>query len=128
MLSDGHCYLRLFVVRYCRQIAQCLGAYSTFSHVEHQLCKHPAFRRHDQFFTVYISAPFVAHIAKSRKENPFYLGNLRRLNKGMPIRIGASSSGKVKEKDADGDTPMTDMAIIPYVDKDGKWAKAGPPI
>ena len=46
----------------------------------------------------------------------------------MPLRIGVSSSGKGKEKDADGDTPMTDMAIILYVDKDGKWAKAGPPI
>ena len=82
------------------------------------------------FLLLYISAPFVAHIAKSGKENPFYLGNLRRLHEGMPIRLGASasSSGKGKEKDADGDTPMTDMAVIPYVDKDGKWSKAGPPI
>ena len=48
----------------------------------------------------------------------------------MPIKLGASasSSGKGKEKDANGDTPMTDMAVIPYVDKDGKWSKAGPPI
>ena len=76
----------------------------------------------------YISAPFVAHIAKSRKENPFHLENLHRLNEGMPIRIGASSSGKANEKDADSDTHMTDLAIIPYVDKDSKWAKAGPPI
>ena len=47
----------------------------------------------------------------------------------MPIRVGASaSSSKGKEKDADGATPMTDMAVIPYVDKNSKWSKAGPPI
>ena len=126
MLQDGHCYLHLFAVRYRCQIARCLGRYPTFSRVEYQLRKHPAFRCNDQFVTAYISASFVAHIAKSGKENPVYLGNLRQLNEGMPIRIGASSSGKEKEKDADGDTPMTNMAIIPYVDKDGKWAKAGP--
>ena len=67
MLQDGHCYLRLFAVRYRRQIAQCLGAYPTFSHVEQQLRKNPAVHRHDHFVTAYISAPFVAHIAKSKK-------------------------------------------------------------
>ena len=47
----------------------------------------------------------------------------------MPIRVGASaSSSKGQEKDAEGDTPMTDMAVIPYVDKNGKWSNAGPPI
>ena len=64
MLQDGPCYLRLFAVRYRRQITQCLGAYPTYSRVEQQLRKHPVFRRHDQFVTAYISAPFVAHIAK----------------------------------------------------------------
>ena len=89
MLQDGHSYLRLFAVRYRRQIAQCLGAYPTFSQAEQKLRKHSAFRRHDQFVTAYIYAPFVAHIAKSRKEYPFYLRNLCRLNEGMPIRVGA---------------------------------------
>ena len=47
----------------------------------------------------------------------------------MPIRIGSSvSSPKGKGKVTDGDTPMTDMAVIPYVDKDGKWSKVEPPI
>ena len=89
MLSQGYCYLRLFAVKYRRPIAQCLGNLPTYQRVEQQLRAHRAFPRGDSFVTAYISGPFQAHIAKSRKENPFYLGTLRRLNEGMPIRIGA---------------------------------------
>ena len=49
-----------------------------------------AFPRGDSFVTAYISGPFAAHIAKSRKENPFYLGTLHRLNDEIPILLGAA--------------------------------------
>ena len=89
MLRPGYCYLRLFAVKYHRQIAQCLGKLPTYERVEHQLRAHRAFPHGDSFLTVYISGPFVAHIVKSWKEKPFHLGTLRRLNKGMPILLGA---------------------------------------
>ena len=73
MLQQGYCYLRLFAVKYRRQIAACLGQNPTFSRVEQQLGMNPNFRRGDSFVTAYISGPFQAHIAKSRKENPFHL-------------------------------------------------------
>ena len=88
MLQQGYCYLRLFAVKYRRQIAACLGENPTFSKVEEQLGRYHSFRWGDLFVTAYISGPFQAHIAKTRKENPFYLGTLRRLNEGMPIRVG----------------------------------------
>ena len=34
MLQQGYCYLRLFAVKYGRQIAACLGQNRTFSRVE----------------------------------------------------------------------------------------------
>ena len=34
MLQQDYCYLRLFAVKYRRQIAACLGQNPTFSHVE----------------------------------------------------------------------------------------------
>ena len=34
MLQQGYCYLRLFAVKYRRQIAACLGKNPTFSKVE----------------------------------------------------------------------------------------------
>ena len=80
MLSQGYCYLRLFTVKYHRQITQCLGKLPTYERVEQQLRAHRAFLRGDAFVTAYISGPFQAHITKSRKENPFHLGTLRRLN------------------------------------------------
>ena len=128
MLQQGYCYLRLFAVKYRRQIAQCLGDYPTINKVMTQLVMHPTFRRNDNFVTAYISGPFLGHIAKSKKENPFYLGTLRRLSEGMPIKLGASGSSQGKRKDKDRDTPMIDMALIPFVAKDGKWKKSGPPI
>ena len=128
MLQQGYCYLRLFAVKYRRQIAQCIGSYPTIDKVMTQLVMHPTFRRNDNFVTAYISGPFLGHITKSKKENPFYLGTLRRLSEGMPIRLGASVSSQGKRKDKDGDTPMIDMALIPFVAKDGKWKKSGPPI
>ena len=89
MLQQGYGYLRLFAVKYRRQIAACLGQNPTFSKVGQQLGLHHSFRRGDSFVIAYISGPFQAHIAKSRKENPFYIGTLRRPNEGMPIRVGA---------------------------------------
>ena len=89
MLQQGYCYLRMFVVKYRRQIAACLGQNPTFTRVEQQLGTHPYLRRGDQFVTAYISGPFQAHIAKSKKENPFYMGTLRCQNNGLPIRVGA---------------------------------------
>ena len=84
MLQQGYCYLRLFAVKYRRQIAACVGHNPTFTKVEKQLGQNAAFCRGDSFVTAYISGPFQAHIAKSRKENPFFLGNLRRLTKVSP--------------------------------------------
>ena len=89
MLSQGYCYLRLFAVKYRRQIAQCLGKLPTYGRVEQQLRAHRVFPQGESFVTAYISGLFQAHIAKSRKENPFHLGTLRRLNEGMTIRIRA---------------------------------------
>ena len=40
----------------------------------------------------YISGAFRAHIDKSRKENPFYLGTLHCHNDGLPIRVCANQS------------------------------------
>ena len=70
MLQQGYCYLRLFAVKYRRQIAACLGQNPTYTRVEQQLGLNHNFRRGDAFVTAYISGPFQAHIAKSRKENP----------------------------------------------------------
>lgn len=114
MLRQGYCYLRLFAVKYRRQIAQCLGKLPTWERVEQQLRSHAVFPRGDSFVTAYISGPFVAHIAKSRKENPFHLGTLRRLNEGMPIRLGATRepSPTVPAITA-GDQEMVDVSLIP---------------
>ena len=56
-----------------------------------QLSTHAAFRRHDSFVTTYITGPFMAHIAKSRREDPFHLGTIRRLVGEMPVRVGAGN-------------------------------------
>ena len=128
MLQQGYCYLRLFMVKYRHRIAQCLGKNQTIDKVINQLVMHPTFRRGDNFITAYISGPFQGHITESKKENPFYLGTLCRLSEEMPIRLGASGSSQGKKKDKDGDTPMIDMALIPFVAKDGKWKTSGPPI
>ena len=115
MLSQGYCYLRLFAVKYRRQIAQCLGKLPTFQRVEQQLRSHAAFPRHDSFITAYISGPFTAHIAKSRKENPFHRSTLRRLNEGMPIRVGAAREPSPATTPAitAGDQEMIDVSLIP---------------
>ena len=113
MLSQGYCYLRLFTVKYPRQIAQCLGKLPTYERVEQQLRAHRAFPRGDSFVIAYISGPFQAHIAKSRKENPFHLGTLRRLNEGMPIRIGAERSPSLAPPATSKEIVMVDVSIIP---------------
>ena len=115
MLCPGYCYLRLFAVKYRRQIAQCLGKLPNFSRVEQQLRSHTAFPRGDTFVTAYISGPFTAHIAKSRKENPFHIGTLRRLNEGMPIRVGAARelSPATTPAITAGDQEMIDVSLIP---------------
>ena len=88
MLQQGYCYLRLFVVNYRRLIAACRGQNPMFSKVEQQLGLYHSFRRGDSFVTAYISGPFQAHIAKSRKENPFHMGTLRRPKRRDAIRVG----------------------------------------
>ena len=113
MLRQGYCYLRLFAVKYRRQIAQCLGKLPTYERVEQQLRAHRAFPRGDSCITAYISGPFQAHIAKSRKENPFHLGTLRRLNEGMPIRIGAERSPSLAQPTTSKEVVMVDVSIIP---------------
>ena len=115
MLRQAYCYLRLFTVKYRRQIAQCLGKLPTYERVEQQLRAHRAFPRGDSFVSAYISGPFVAHIAKSRKENPFHLGTLRRLNEGMPIRLGAAREPSLTTFLAitAGDQEMIDVSLIP---------------
>ena len=92
MPQQGHCYLRVFVVEYCRQSAALLGQNPMFSQVKQQLGIHPIFHRGNILVTAYISAPFQAHFAISRKENPFHLGILRRHNNGLPIGVGADKS------------------------------------
>ena len=115
MLSQGYCYLRLFAVKYYRQITQCLGTLPTYERIEQQLRAHRAFPRGDSFVTAYISGPFQAHIAKSRKEHPFYLGTLRRLNEGMPIRIGAEQSPSPAQLATSKVVVMVDVSIIPIM-------------
>ena len=88
MLEQGNCYLRLFPVKYRRQITACLGKNPTFSRVEEQRGAYTTFYRGDLFVTAYISGPFQAHIAISRKGNPFFLGTLRCLNDDRPTKIG----------------------------------------
>ena len=115
MLSQGYCYLRLITVKYRRQNAQCLGKLPTYQSVEQQLRSHAAFPCHDSFVTAYISGPFTTHIAKSRKENPFHLGTLRRLNEGMPIRVGAALEPCPTTTPAitAGDQKMINVSLIP---------------
>lgn len=55
---------------------------------------------------VYMSAPFVAHIAKTKAENPFCLGTPRRLAEGMPVRIGAD--------EYESDTTVDDLSARIY--------------
>ena len=112
MLSQGYCYLRFFTVKCRRQIAQCLGKLPTYERVEQQLRAHRAFPCGDSFVTAYISGSFQAHIAKSRKENPFHLGTLRRLNKGMHIRIGAEQSPSPALSATSKEVVMVDISII----------------
>ena len=115
MLRQRYCYLRLFAVKYRRQIAQCLGKLPTYERVEQQLRAPRAFPRGHSFVTAYISSPFVLHIAKSRKENPFHLGTLRRLNEGIPIRLGAALEPSPTTVPAitAGDQEMIDVSLIP---------------
>ena len=117
MLSTGYSYLRLFAVKYRRQIAQCLGKLPTYQRVEQQLRSHAALPHGDSFVTAYISGPFTAHIAKSRMENPFHLGTLRRLNDGMPIRVGAAREPSPSTTPAitAGDQEIIDVSLIPML-------------
>ena len=116
MLQPGYCYLRLFAVKYCRQIAACLGYNPTFTKVEQQLSLHPAFRRGYWLFTAYISGPFQAHLTKSRKENPFHLGTLRRLNSGVPIRV-VSIQPPMLPAPQSTEVAMIDVSMLPATDE-----------
>ena len=120
MLQQGYCYLRLFTVKYCRQIAACLGYNPTFSHDEQQLGMNASFRRSFLFITAFISGPFQAHIAKSRKENPFHLGTLRRLNSGMPIRVDATQPPMLPAPPASTEVAMIDVPMLPMMDENNQ--------
>ena len=117
VLQEGYCYLRLFAVKYRRQITAYLGQNPTFSHVEQQLALNTNFCRGDSFATAYISGPFEAHIAKSRNENPFHLGTLRRLNSGMPIRIGSTLPPMLPAPPQSTEVAMIDVPKLPPTDE-----------
>ena len=116
MLHQGYFYLHLFAVKYRRQIAACLGQNPTFHHVEQQLGMNANFRRGDSFVTAYISGPFQTHIAKSRKENPLHLGTLRRLNSGMPIRVGSTQPPMLPAPPQSTKIAMIDVPMLPPTD------------
>ena len=117
MLQQGYCYLCLFAVKYRRQIAACLGQNPTFFHVEQQLSMNTHFRRGDNFVTAYISGPFQVHIAKSRKENPFHLATLRRLNSGLPIRAGSTQPPMLPARPQSTEVAMIDVPMLPPTDE-----------
>ena len=70
ILQQGYCYLRLFAVRYRRQIAACLGQNPTFTRIEQQLGLHYKFHRGDSFITAYISGPFQATSPNLGRKTP----------------------------------------------------------
>ena len=74
---------------------------------------HSAFRRGDNFITAFISGPFPAHVTKYRKENPFILGTLRRLNEGLPIRVGTKAQLPALPAPSVDDVKMLDVAQVP---------------
>ena len=125
LLQQGYCYLRLFAVKYRRQIAACLGYNPTFTRVEQQLGLHPAFRRGDSFITAFISGPFQAHIAKSRKENPFYHRTLRRLNSGMPIRVVSTLPPMIPAPQST-EVAIIDVSMLPATDEVDQVVQTSP--
>ena len=116
MFQQGYGYLRLFAVKYRRHIAVCLGQNPTFSRVEQQLGINANFHRCDSFVTVDILGPFQAHIAKSRKVIPFHLGTLRRLNSGMPIRVGSTQPPMLPAPPQSTEVAMIDVPMLPPTD------------
>ena len=113
MLKQGYGYLWLFRHKYGRQIAQCLGKNPLYTPVNKQLGIHLLFSHGDTIVTVFISGPIHVQITKSRKENPFVLGNLRRLNNCLPIRVGAEGQRPVQPAPATDDVEMLDITHIP---------------
>ena len=116
MLQQGYCYLRLFAIKYRRQIAACLGQNPTFSRVKQQLGTNANFCRGNSFVTAYISWPFQAYIAKSRQDNPFHLGTLRRLNSGMPIRVGSTHPPMLRATPQSTEVAIIDVPMLPPTD------------
>ena len=117
MLQQGYYYLRLFAVKYRRKIAAYLGQNPTFSRVEQQLGTNANFRRGDSFVTAYSSGSFQAHITKSRMENPFHLGTLRRLNSGMPIRVGSTQPPMLPAPPQSIEVAIIDVPMLPPMDE-----------
>ena len=116
MLQQGYCYLRLFAFKYHQRITAMLGQNPTFSRVEQQRGISPHFHKSDSFVTAYISGPFQSHITKSRKENPFHLGTLRRLNSGMPIRVSASQPLILPAPPRSMEVVLIDVPMLPATD------------
>ena len=76
-------------------------------------------RRGNSFVTAYISGPFQAHIAKSRKENPFHLGTLRCLNSRMPIRVGSTQPPMLAAPPSI-EVAMIDVPMLPTTDENNQ--------
>ena len=108
------------MVKYRRNIAACLGQNPTFSGVEQQLGKKPAFYRGDSFITAFISVPFQAHIATSRMDNPFHLGTLRRLNRSMPIWVGSIQPLMLRAPATSMEVAMINIPMLPATDEDNQ--------
>ena len=117
MLQQSYCYLRMFAVWHLTQIAACLGQNPTYTRVEQQLSLHPTFRRGDLFVTAFISGPFQAYIAKSRKNNPFFLGTLRHINNDVPIRVGATQPPMLLAAPHSTEVAMIDVPMLPATDE-----------
>lgn len=77
------------MVKYYKQIAQYLSQFPTNKKVENQIRVYRALLGCNSFTMVYIMGLCTAHIAKLRKQNPFFLETLRHLNSSMPIRVEA---------------------------------------
>ena len=76
-----------------------------------QLSAHIALCYRDSLVTAYMSGPFVIHIFKSRKGNPFYLGTLRHLARSVPVRVGAKENPDVE---------TVEMSLAPHISKKRK--------
>ena len=62
----------------------------------------------------------MAHVAKSRNKNPFHLGTVRRLNSGMPIRVGSTQPPMLPAPPASTEVAMIDVPMLPMMDENNQ--------